>query len=297
MNLLFKSFLPLIVVASLLSSCDKEDEPIPSYLHITKFSFTSNPVTQGLGTYDIIGAKVFVNGKEIGNYELPVTIPVLSSGNAIVEVFPNIKENGSISNQKYYKPYQSFLDTVFLEPKLIDTIRPKSTYRSNTNFAWIEDFEDQAVSLQPSGLSNTKDSLVVIPSNTVGVDMPFTGSNYVGFINIQNDSDVIFERSTVSTFVLPNLGTDVYVELDIKTNIVFQIGVYTDDNINIIQAPVLVVNPTDGNWKKIYVNLKSETGDLSTGTKVRLFFGTYKDNGDTVDKYIYLDNLKLVYVQ
>lgn len=297
MNHLFKPFLTVFVVAALFFSCDKEDEQIPSYLHITKFTFTSNTTNQGLNTSDIIGAKVFVNGQEIGNFELPVTIPVLASGKSIVEIFPNVKENGSISNQKYFKPYAAHVDTVLLTPKFIDTIRPKSTYRSTAKFDWLEDFEDGAYALEKSGLSNSNDSLVVIPSNTVGVDLPYSGSNYVGFINIQNDTDVIFERRTLQSFTLPNLGTDVYIEMDIKTNTVFQVGIYTDDNVNVIQAPVLVVNPTNGNWKKIYVNLKSETGDLSSGTLVKLFFGTYKDNGDTVDKYIYLDNLKLVYLQ
>ncbi|MCC6817909.1 MAG: hypothetical protein IT245_03335 [Bacteroidia bacterium] len=297
MSPLFKSFITLCVLAILFTSCDKEQEVTPAYLHLTKFSFSSDPNSQGLGTSEIIGAKVFVNGAEIGNFELPVTIPVLSSGNSIVEVFPNIKENGVSSNQKYYKPYNSYVDTLMLAPGRIDTIRPSSTYRTNCKFEWIEDFEDQAISLIESGLDNTLDSIVVLPTNTPGVDQPFAGSNYCGFISIPEDTSVIFERSTLRTFTVPNLGTSVYVELDIKTNLDVQIGIYSDDNIDIIQSPVMVVYNTKGNWKKIYVNLASETGDLSTNTKIRVFIGTYKENGDTEDKYIYLDNLKLVYLQ
>jgi hypothetical protein len=296
MNQLFKPLL-LFVLALSFYSCDKEDEQVPAYLHITKFSFTSKVADFGLGTSDIIGAKVFVNGQEIGNFELPVTIPVLSSGNAIVEIFPNVKENASGSNQKYYKPYMSYIDTLFLEPKIIDTIAPKSTYRSNTNLVWMEDFEDQAISMVKSGYNNTNDSIVAIPTNTFGVDQPFSGSDYTGYVNIVSDSLVIFERSTVNSFLLPNLGTDVYVEMDIKTNVPVQVGIYADNNITVIQSPVLVVTATNGNWKKIYVNLKSETGDLTAGTKVRIFLGTYKETGDTVDKHIYVDNLKLLYVQ
>lgn len=297
MNPLFKSSLLFVILATILNSCDKEEEQVPAYLHITKFSFTSKTADFGLGTYDIIGAKVFVNGKEIGNFELPVTIPVLSSGKAIVEVFPNIKENASASNQKYYKPYMSYLDTLLLVPKTIDTIRPSSTYRSNTNIVWMEDFEDQAISMVKSGYNSSNDSIVAIPTSNSGVDQPFTGSNYTGYVHITDDTLVIFERSTVNSFELPNLGTDVYVELDIKTNVPVQVGIYADNNLTVIQSPVLVVNNTDGIWKKIYVNLKSETGDLAKGTKVRVFLGTYKESGDTVDKHIYIDNLKLLYVQ
>ena len=297
MNPLFKSILPLIVVAALFNSCDKEKEPVPAYLHISNFTFTCNPNIQGLPTYEIIGAKVFVNGSELGNFELPVTIPVLAKGQCIVEIFPNIKENGIGSDQKYDKVYTSHLDTLMLKEGKIDSIKPKSTYRTGATFAWIEDFEDQAVSLIESGLDNTRDSIKVIPTGTAGVDAPFTGSNFTGFINIAEDSMVIFERSTLSTFSVPNLGTAVYVELDIKTNIDVQVGIYSDDNINVIQSPVMVIYNTNDKWKKIYVNLAPETGDLSASSKIRVFFGTYKGDDDHTDRHIYLDNLKLVYLQ
>lgn len=296
MNPLFKFPLPLLVFSLLLSACDKEQEQKPSYLHITKFTLSSNSVTQGLPTQDIIGAKVFVNGAELGNFELPVTIPVLKSGKCVVEVFPNVKENGLSSNQKYYKPYTSSLDTLELEVGAVDTVRPESKYRSNSNFIWLEDFEDQAISLIESGMDNTNDSILVIPTNTAGVDQPFSGSDYCGLVTIKSDSLVIFERSTLSTFTVPNLGTSVYVEMDIKTNIPVQVGIYSDDNIEVVQSPVMVVNNTEGAWKKIYVNLVSETGDLKTNTKIRLFLGTFTEEGDTEDKFIYLDNLKLVYL-
>lgn len=297
MNQLFKSFLTLFVVAVSLISCDKEEEAIPSYLHITHFTLSTNPVSEGLNTSEIVGAKVFVNGSEIGNFEIPVTIPVIASGKCIVEVYPNIKENGVGSNQKYYKVYNSFLDTVDLEPKQIDTIRPKTTYRSNVKFVWMEDFEDQAVSMVETGLDNTQDSMVVIPTSNVGVDQPFTGSDYCAYVSIPEDTSVIFERSTLDYFTLPNLGSDVYVELDIKSNMQVQVGVYTKDNTQIIQSPVMVVNSTDGNWRKIYVNLKPEIGDIGSGTKVRVFFATYKEAGDTKDYYFYLDNLKLLHLE
>jgi hypothetical protein len=96
---------------------------------------------------------------------------------------------------------------------------------------------------------------------------------------------------------LPFLGTDIYVELDIKSNVSVQLGIYTDDGVNLEQVPVLVIHPTDGKWKKIYANLISETGGLTNGTKVRLFFGFYKEDNDNIDKELYLDNLKLVYLK
>lgn len=297
MNPLFKSILPIFVFSWLFYSCDKEQEQIPSYLHISKFSFTSDPTTQGLGTYEIVGAKVFVNGKEIGNFEIPCTVPVLAEGTSYIEVYPNIKQNGSYSNQKYFKPYTGFIDTIKLKKGQIDTIQPVTKYRSNVKFLWIEDFEDQAISMIKSGYNNSDDSIVPLPTNTSGVDQPFSGSNYCGYINLVKDTQIIFERSSLFAYSIPNLGTDVYLELDVKSNQALQIGVYTDNNINVIQSPVMVVNSTDNAWKKVYVNLVSETGDLASGSKIRVFFGLYKSIDSNVDQYLMIDNIKLLYVQ
>lgn len=297
MNPLFKSFNALLVFSTCLLSCDREKEIIPAYLHITGFTLSTNPVTEGLNTSDIVSAKVFVNGAEIGNFELPATLPVMASGTCKVEIFPNVKENASSNAQKYFKPYNAYIETVVLSPGEIDSIRPGTTYRSNTTFKWTEDFEDQAISLTKSGANNTGDSLIYIPTSTPGVDQPFAGSAYCGLIRVSTDSFAVFERSTLSAFSdLPFLGTDVYVEMDIKSNVNFQVGVYTYPVTGADQNPVLVVNATGGQWKKIYVNLKPQIGDLAAGTPVRLFFGFYKEGGDTEDKLVYLDNLKLVYV-
>lgn len=297
MNHLFKPFLILLVFSSLFLSCDQEQEAIPSYLHISKFTLSSNPLTQGLNSSDIISAKVYVNGTEIGTFELPATFPVIAKGAVEVIIFPNIKENASSNSQKYFKPYESFTQSVVLEAGKIDSIKPSITYRSNATFRWMEDFEDQAISIVKSGYNNSKDSFISIPTSTPGVDQPFSGSNYCGFVEVKSDSFVVFERSTLSTFSdLPFLGTDVYVEMDIKSNASFQVGVYTYNGADYVQDPVMVVNSTAGKWKKIYVNLKPQIGDLSAGTPVRLFFGFYKENGDATDYKVYLDNLKLVYV-
>ena len=281
----------------LLNACDKEQEPVPAYIHIKHFTFSSN-TGQGLNTSDITSVKVFVNGSELGNYELPATLPVIAEGKCAIMLLPNIKENALSSNQKYFKPYTPYYDTVVLEKGLIDTIQPSSTYRSNTTFKWLEDFEDQTISTIPSGSNNVKDSFIFISTATPGVNQPFTGSKYCGYIRCKSDSFLVFERCNLNSFNdLPYLGTDVYVELDIKSNVALQVGVYTYPNgIDIDQNPVMVINPTNGAWKKIYVNLKPQIGDLKAGTALRLFFGFYKDSGDTEEKFVYLDNLKLVYV-
>ncbi len=295
MNHLFRSLILLFVFSALLPACDKEKEGVPSYLHITKFSFTTT-AGQGLNTYDIPSAKVFVNGMEMGNFELPVTFPVIAEGDAKVEVFPNVKENGLSNSQKYYKPYNSYITQVSLNKREVDTVRPSTTYRSTTTqFKFMEDFEDQGLSLERSGNNNSSDSLVILPTSTPGVDQPFNNSDYCGFVKVTSDSFVVFERNSTGNFKLPNMGRDNYVELDIKSNVNLQIGLYIQDGAFWVPVPVMVAFPTNGKWKKIYVNLKSETNDMPLDTLYRLFFGFYSDNSE--DKFVYIDNIKVLYVE
>lgn len=299
MNHLFRSLVLSFVLAG-LSGCDREKEAIPAYIRIEKFTLTTDLISQGLNTNDINDAKVFANGQEVGTFELPVTIPVFATGKVEIIIFPNIKENGSSNYHKYYRPYNAFTDTIDLKELRVDTIRPKTTYRSNTSFDWMEDFDDQALSMVKYALNNTNDSIKIIPTSTPGVDQPFPGSNYCGYVHISpRDSFVDFELSTFNWIPnLPTLGTDVFVEMDYKSNVNLQLGVYIDNGSSISRNDVLYTYPTDGKWKKIYINLKSEISDMSASSKVRVFFGIYKEQGDTqTEPMVYLDNLKLVYVR
>lgn len=296
MNHLFK-FSILSFVLLFFLGCDKEKEPIPSYLHIKKFTLTTNPLTEGANTQDITDAKVFANGIEVGTFELPVTIPVFSEGNVVITLFPTIKETGSAYNRKYYKPYVAFIDTINLKNLRVDTIQPKTSYKSNAKFDWLLNFDDGGSSLVKYGLNNTTDSLKVISSISPGVNAPFSSTNS-GMISI--DSPSIFEDfeiATIKSFPALSIGTDVYVEMDFKSNANFQVGVFTDDGSVITRSPVFYAFPTNGAWKKIYVNLKPETGDLSSISTFRVFFGVYKDpDNPDLKPLVYMDNLKLVYV-
>lgn len=296
MNHLFKSLILSFVLAGLLG-CDREKEAVPAYIHIKKFTFTSK-LGQGLNTQDISDAKVFANGQEVGTFELPVTIPVFATGKVEITIFPNIKENGSSNYRKYYRPYEGFIDTIDLEAIKIDTIQPKTTYRLNTTFSWIEDFDDQAMAMEKYALNNTKDSIQIIKTSTTGVDQPFSGSTHCGYIHIlPRDSFVDFEYSTLDWLTLPNLGNDVFVEIDYKSNVNMQVGVYINNGAGITRNDVLFTYPTDGKWKKIYINLKSEISDMPANAKVRVYFGIYKSQGDaTTEPMVYLDNLKVVHV-
>ena len=59
------------------------------------------------------------------------------------------------------------------------------------------------------------------------------------------------------------------------------------------QVPSLWLNPTEGSWKKVYVNLTTEVSQMTSATKFAVFFSMLKDVNVSTS-YFYLDNVKLV---
>jgi len=281
-----------------LAGCDKEEEDIPSYIYITKFDFSTVYSNHGAPSSNIEDVVVLVNNKEYGTYTLPALVPINEVGSSDVVLFPVIRENGGSQNRQVYAMYTSSKTNIDLEQKLIDTINPTTTYKSNVKMVWQEDFEDVGSTIQASPNSNSEDSIQRIDSSSVEA-FKSNYSKYTGYINMQSiDTQEIFEYRTVNEWNVPNGDNDVFLEVDYKTNINMQFGIYADKQFSVEQIGVFVVSPTGGEWKKIYINLNSETGTLKDSDKIQIFFGIYNDgekNPGFVPE-IYIDNLKLVHL-
>jgi hypothetical protein len=97
-RLLFSS-VALFLGGVFFSACEiiNPTEDTPSYLKINKIRLDarkSSTENYGTESNNISDAWVFVNGKLIGTFELPATIPVLVSGEAKIEVLPGIYGDG-----------------------------------------------------------------------------------------------------------------------------------------------------------------------------------------------------------
>jgi len=107
---------------------------------------------------------------------------------------------------------------------------------------------------------------------------------------------VFFEHYTIQKFVVPRFGADVYLEIDYKTNIDLQIGIYADKIDVYEQIPFIILRPTN-EWNKIYINLKMETSSLPANTPIQIFYGFVKsEENTTLSPEVYLDNFKLNYL-
>ncbi|RLD56897.1 MAG: hypothetical protein DRJ05_10565 [Bacteroidetes bacterium] len=284
----------LLIMA--ISSCEKfkGDQTIPSYISIDTFVLVNNPlIEEGPLSQDIHDVWVFVDDQTIGPFELPSVIPILENGKHKLTILPGILYSGMSGTRGPYpfmkmeiiNDYDFFVDSV-------QKHTPKTSYNENTHFAWDEYFEGIYISLEATDRSDT--SLVFyehVPTH------PLLGTaSGIGYLN---DSVRVLECATnISSgeyIDLPGNGAPVFLELDYNINAPLVIGLFVYEfGDRITQHPVVVVNPSDGNWKKIYINLSATVTGFNQAEFFNIFIRVDKIDGDP-DPIIMVDNFKLIH--
>ena len=281
---------------STFSSCDTE-EPIPSYVYISNSGLYTD-VEQGSNSHDIVDGWVYCDGILIGVFELPVRVPILQAGEHTITVVPGIKKNGLFNERVTYPFYSPFEQKLDLIPSAIDTILPVVRYRNNITFSWLEDFEDNAISVEKSGSNTTTDSMFVTSDPVHVFNYDGIENKYSGQVDIPSEFQ-IFENATVQLYDLPRKGGEVYLELDFKCNTEFTVGVYPVTGNFINGVPIVNFYSTEDDqgemqWKKAYVSLKEDINNPEyAGATFRVFFNA-QTNGSN-EKQLFFDNIKLIH--
>lgn len=297
----YPAFLWICCAALLaLTSCNliNPEEEIPSFIQIDSFSFKTEYATQGFPSYDIPDAHVYVDNKLIGIYELPARVPVMKTGKVNVVILPGIRENTLSIAHRPVRIYRPFDTSLVLEAGKISGISPRSSYRDNVRFAWMEDFEDRSNSLVFTNRSS-RDSMAIIPAGSAPwAYRAAQNSAWSLYGELEaNDSFKIFEFKTFNSFNdLPVGGRDVYLELDYYSNLPLQTGLFKLSGTLYEQVPLVLLPETDGKWRKVYLNLNVELASLTAGTPIEIYFGIIKQTGFLERTRFGLDNLKLSYL-
>ncbi len=266
----------------ILGSCAKEAQ-MPTYISIDQFSFTTNYPTEGSALTNISDAWVFINDDLVGVYELPAKFPVLKEGIANIKVFAGIKDNGISASRKRYLFYEHHEEQINLVKGETVVVNPQITYKSNIQFPWLEDFENASLSF----LYTTGNDTIINKQSTDVREGVFSGQVF-----LESTMD-FFEATSVSFSSLPRNGTDVYLEMDFKTNEFLHVGLFIDG----IQYGAIVLNITN-NWKKIYINLTKLINEAPTSSNYKVFFGFKSSTSTpflTANPQFYIDNIKLVH--
>jgi hypothetical protein len=96
---------------------------------------------------------------------------------------------------------------------------------------------------------------------------------------------------------LPTNGSGVFFEFDIKTDLPVQLALKRRNPTTTELVPYMVVNPTNGKWKRFYVNLVYELANQPANTSIRIFFDVNKPANSVANREILFDNLRLSYLK
>lgn len=283
-----------VLFAFCLSGCDKfeGEQTIPAYIRIDSAGLIDNPnLEEGVLSLNFSDVWIYVDDQLIGAYELPAEIPVLAEDKHNLKIVPGIKMNGmsGIRYPYYYiKPWvQSDYD---FEVGKVKNIYPEFYYYDNTVFALIEDFESSSIALERT---NNSDTSLVRYNYTVPNPMYGTSSGYCRFDSIYQMLECATYYDESSGYVFPS-GAIVFAEVEFNSEVPITVGLIINKISSIIINPVAILNPTNGIWKKIYVNLTPVVLDNYDAENFNLFIRAQKPSSmDTAE--LKVDNIKLIY--
>lgn len=271
----------LLMIPVLVSACTG-DELQPAFVHIADFEVISDPGSEGSPTQKITDAWVYVNGIQLGVFELPVTVPVLDTGTVNISVFAGIKENGFSSIGNIYPFYSGFETTLTLRPFETDSIQPSVDYLSGLSWIYLERFELGNSFTQLSG-SETGLEIVTDP------ELVLEGSRSA-FANMEPGISVM--KVTTGPLLFPTVGNAVWAEVDYKASVPFEVWVNGNYTGGIpISSYMLTVGARD-DWNKIYLNLAAKVATLQAET-YNLEFRCYKPDSVSSAE-LYFDNIKII---
>ncbi|MBE0647467.1 MAG: hypothetical protein IH596_06770 [Bacteroidales bacterium] len=284
---LFTVSIFIAFVSVLITSCEKfkGDQEIPAYVTIDSIYITTSPSVQGSASSNISDAWVYLDDNLVGAFQLPARFPVLGLGAHKLTILPGIKLNGISSTRMAY-PFYAPIE-IPVELNELDTtalgIR-KSNYQSSAIFDLIEDFEGISIAFD-----TTKRSEAALQLTEPGDSLAFEGS-HSGMVRMDTVNQ-FFECVNDKDFIIPY--APVFVEMNFRTNNVFVVGIYLYGPSTIQQVPVIYLNPTGNEWKKIYINLTNSLNAYPGMQKFRIFISAIQSSAET-DALILLDNVKVV---
>jgi hypothetical protein len=280
------SFLLFLLLLLEQTSCEKftGSQTIPAYLKIESIHLTTEYSTQGTANNNIVDAWVYIDGELIGTFQLPATFPVLKQGTHSLQVLAGVKKDGIATTRISYPFYQTVTKTINLVPdKVLDVGTLTTTYSSKTKFIWKEDFEGAALTLDTISGSTEKIKL------TANDDTLTLEGNHSAIIKLDTVGATL-DCVSKTTYTIPSSG--VFMEMNFNLNAPLTVGVYVTALGIINETPIMTLNPTNGVWKKIYIDLTDILNAYSGATTFRVYLYEQNTTGD--HERILLDNIKVL---
>lgn len=267
----------LFLLPGLTTGCNliNPEEPLPTYMVIPDIDLTTNYLAEGSASHKIVDAWVYVDNNPIGVFALPARFPVIAESGTL-QVVPGILERGISNTREPYPFYESFVTDYTYAPATDDTIFPSISYKENTIFPLKEDFESGN---EFSGMTVTSIASEVYEGDKSGVAR----------LDATNDTLLAFSTA----YELPGGGTRVYLELDYRNDIAFNILLQANQVQGNTTLEYLITANPQQDWNKMYVDVTNITSGLNANNYQIVFATTLPDSIATAN--LYWDNVKIVH--
>ena len=279
-----------VLIGATLSSCDLNPAPEIAYLEVEDMQVNAKN-DEGTSSSKLTTLWIEQDGEQIGAFTPPCRIPVYARENSTVRFIPGINLNGAFSQRNQYEMLSPNAVEWDLQPgstKLVAPIRTTFEYNPNYTLEILEDFDDVGLNY----VHTIKSDTVLLLTDVAGEAFEHPGEwpNKSGKYVLPPSTRGEFK--TLKAFELPKFGANVWMEINYKTDVALTFGIYANEQLQSIQAPVVTLFPND-EWNKVYINLVTEVSGYPNAIDYNLFFGSINTSEDTTTTYI--DNIKLLY--
>lgn len=287
-----KNFMRIFTVflfALCLSGCGK-DIPPPTYLRIDEYTLEPNiDLNMGQLTHGIMDVWVYIDNENYGVFPVPCVIPLNLEGVKEVRLQAGVRSNGNSAKKIKYPFFEHHVETVNF--KRLDTIhiQPKTKYYSTTQ-VWYEDFEDAAVQINSTPLSNVE----LIKSSDPNILQARNG-NFFGFVQLTEEQN-FWDAVTNANWSIP-VNRPAYLEIDFYNTNPIQTGLRSTGSAGLNNMMhVLIVNqkPEELRWRKMYIDLSQMVAAVGVGNTFNFMMSSIRMDG-VEDTFLAIDNIKLVY--
>jgi hypothetical protein len=168
-----------------------------------------------------------------------------------------------------------------------------SSYYGNAEFVWMEDFEDESLSIR----KNTNSKADITLTTPAGAPEAFLDqySDFSGISHLDAENnylELVSDDGNGEGFAFDR-GDFIFLELNYNNDLPMEIGLYIKlkDN-NIEDRSYLMISPSE-KWNKIYINFTPIVNETADAVNFKIYFrGRLAEND--VSAFIAMDNIKLV---
>lgn len=298
----FVAIATLLVCSIISCSEEKLRAKKPVYISIPELLVSTTYNIEGTSHQKITTVWMEINNESVGAFEMPANIPViLKEGLNKITIYEGISMNGIGASRAIYdrlKPIEFELEYSPSNSGKADTIvlseeNRTTSYADFANIELLETFDNAGINFEPTDKSDTSIIQSKDPSTYfINPTNPSEPNGRCGIMYTTADRPYC-EVATISQYNLPGGGSNVYLEMNYKSNIPITVGIFAETTSTIEQKTTLGINPRQ-DWNKIYVNLVTEVSSFPGDPKFKIFIAA--SHQSAVDTgYVYLDNIKLVY--